>query len=174
MLPIDDQLYRLKKVDEMEQFLRSEVAYRDQLSKRYKRRAAAVTISDTSVVTAITLLSIGSVATLTSGVGMAVSIALASTGLVLSLTSAIVHKTQKIFNSKAKKHDKIKVLAEAKLDSISGIVSKAHEDANVSHQEFQFILKEIEHYRILKEQIRTKSKRVTDAITEEQREAILE
>ena len=39
--PIDDQLYRLKKVDEMEQFLRSEVAYRDQLTKRYKRRAAA-------------------------------------------------------------------------------------------------------------------------------------
>ena len=109
--PIDDQLYRLKKIDEMEQFLRSEVAYRDQLSKRYKRRAAAVTISDTSVVTAITLLSIGSVATLASGVGMPVTIALTATGLVLSLTSAIVHKTQKIFNSKAKKHDKIKVLA---------------------------------------------------------------
>ena len=98
----------------MEQFLRSEVAYRDQLSKRYKRRAASATISDTSVVTAITLLSIGSFTTLTSGVGMPVTIALASTGLVLSLTSAIVHKTQKIFNSKAKKHDKIKVLAEVK------------------------------------------------------------
>ena len=69
---------------------------------------------------------------------------------------------------------KIKILAEAKLDSISGIVSKAHEDANVTHQEFQFILKEIEHYRILKEQIRTKSKRVTDAINEEQRQAILD
>ena len=93
--------------------------------------------------------------------------------MLLSLTAGIVHKTQKIFNSKAKKHDKIKVLAEAKLDSISGIVSKAHDDANISHQEFQFILKEIEHYRILKEQIRTKSKRVTDAITKEQREAIL-
>ena len=43
----------------------------------------------------------------------------------------------------------------------------------ITHQEFKFILKEIEHYRLLKEQIRTKSKRVVDAISAEKREAIL-
>ncbi|WP_171480125.1 hypothetical protein, partial [Acinetobacter baumannii] len=63
--------------------------------------------------------------------------------------------------------------AEAKLDSISSLISKAVEEANISHDEYQFILKEVEHYRTLKEQIRTKSKRVVDAITAEQREAIL-
>ena len=36
------------------------------------------------------------------------------------------------------------------------------------------MLKEVEHYRVLKDQIRTKSKRVTDAISAEQREAILQ
>ena len=85
----------------------------------------------------------------------------------------MIHKTQKIFESKAKKHDKIKTLAESKLDSISDLVSRAIEDAHVSHEEYHFILKEIEHYRAMKEQIRTKSKHITDAITTEQREAIL-
>ena len=62
---------------------------------------------------------------------------------------------------------------ESKLDSISDLVSKAIEDANISHEEYQFILKEIEHYRKMKEEVRTKSKKVADNITSEQREEIL-
>ena len=84
-----------------------------------------------------------------------------------------MQKTQKIFESKTKKHDKIKTLAESKLDSISNLVSKAIEDTHISHEEYQFILKEIEHYRTIKKQICTKSKHITDTITAKQREAIL-
>ena len=130
-------------------------------------------ISDGSVITAITALVIGSVVTLTTCIGTPVSIVLATAGLVLGLSSAIVHKTQKVFDSKLKKHEKIKILAESKLDSTSGIFSKAIEDANISHDDYQFILKEVEHYRTLKEQIRTKSKKVIDTITTEQCDAIL-
>ena len=171
--PPDDESYRLKKIDELEKFLRSEVESRDKLTKRFKRRATASTISDTSVIAAITALEVASIVTLTTGVGMPISVVLASTRLLLGLGSAAIHKTQKIFDSKAKKHDKIKTLAESKLDTISGIVSKAVEDSNISHQEYQLILKEVEHYRKMKEEIRTKSKKTTDAITTEQREAIL-
>jgi len=106
-------------------------------------------------------------------VGAPVGVTLASAGLALGLGSVIIHKTQKVFNSKAKKHDKIKTLAESKLDSISGIVSKAVEDAHVSHEEYRLVLREVEHYRKMKQQIRTKSKHETDTITSEQREAIL-
>jgi len=76
-------------------------------------------------------------------------------------------------NLKQKKHDKIKTLAESKLDSISGLVSKAVEDAHISHQEYQFTLTEVEHHLTMKEKIRTKSKHVSDTIPAEQREAIL-
>ena len=171
--PPDDESYRLKKIDELEKFLRSEVESRDKLTKRFKRRATATTFSDGSVIAAITALEIASIVTLTTGVGMPLSVVLASTGLFLGLGSGIIHKTQKIFDSKAKKHDKIKTLAESKLDTISGIVSKAVEDLHISHQEYQLILKEVEHYRTMKEEIRTKSKKTTDAITAEQREEIL-
>ena len=168
--PPDDEYYRLKKIDELEKFLRSEVESRDKLTKRFKRRATASTISDTSVITA---LEVASIVTLTTGIGMPISVVLASTGLLLGLGSGIIHKTQKIFDSKAKKHDKIKTLAESKLDTISGLVSKAVEDSHIDHQEYLLILKEVEHYRTMKEEIRTKSKKTTDAITAEQREAIL-
>ena len=171
--PPDDESYRLKKVDEIEKFLRSEVESRDKLTKRFKRRATATSISDTSVITAITALEVTSIVTLTTGIGIPISVVLASTGLLLGIGSAVIHKTQKVFDSKAKKHDKIKTLADSKLDTISGIVSKAIEDSHISHQEYQLILKEVEHYRTMKEQIRTKSKKTTDSITAEQREEIL-
>ena len=169
----DNQAYRLKKIDELEKFLRDEIRTRDSLTKRFKRRATAATFSDGSFITAITALETASIATLITGIGMPISVVLASTGLLLGLSSAIIHKTQKVFDSKAKKHDKIKTLAESKLDTISGIVSKAVEDSSISHHEYQLILKEVEHYRTMKEQIRTKSKKKTDAITTEQREEIL-
>ena len=170
----EGQSYRLKKIDEAEKFLRDEVACRDKLTKKCKRRATAMTVSDASLITAITALELGSVVTLTTGVGIPVSIVLTVTGLNLGVGSAVVHKTQKVFESKTKKHDIIKTLAEAKLDSISGLLSKAVEDAHVSDQEYQFILKEVENYRTIKNQIRTKFKRAVDTITAEQREALLQ
>ena len=169
----EGQTNRLKKIDEIEKFLRKEVAERDALSKRCKQHATTATISDTSVITAITALGVASVVTLTTGIGAPVSIALATAGLVLGVSSALIHKTQKVFDSKAEKHEKIKILAESELDSISGIFSKAIEDASISHDKYQFMLKEVEHYRTLKKQIRTKSMRVVDTITAKQREVIL-
>ena len=169
----DNQAYLFKKIDELEKFLRSEVESRDKLTKRFKRRATAATFSDTSVIAAITILGGTSIVLASTVFGIALIPILASTGLLLGSGSAVIHKTQRVFDSKAKKHDKIKTLAESKLDTISGIVSKAIENSNISHEEYQLILKEIKHYRKMKEEIRTKSKKTTDAITAEQREAIL-
>ena len=83
--PPDNEAYRLKKIDELEKFLRSEVDSRDKLTKRFKRRATAASISDTSVITAITALEVASIATLTTGIGIPISVVLASTGLLLDL-----------------------------------------------------------------------------------------
>ena len=169
----EGHFYRLQKIGEIEKFLQDEVADRDALSKRCKRRAAVLTAGDTSLVMAITSLEIGSIATLATGVGIPLSIALASAGLFLGLASAITHKTLKLLDSKAKKHEKIKTLAESKLDSISGLVSKAAEDSAIDDDEYRLILGELQNYRTLKEQIRMKNRQVQGVISAEQREAIL-
>ena len=104
--------------------MRDEIEKRDKLAKQFKCRVTVSTISDTSMISTIAGLEIISIVTITTGVGIPVGIALASTGLIFGLGSAVIHKTQKIFESKAKKHDKIKTLAESKLDSISNLVSR--------------------------------------------------
>ena len=125
------------------------------------------------MISTITILGGTSIGLASTGIGMPVSVVLASTCLLLGIGSAVIHGTRKIFDSKAKKHDKIKTLAESKLDTISGLVSKAIEDSHISHQVYQLILKEVKHYRKMKKEIRTKSKKTTDAISAEQREEIL-
>ena len=160
------QNYRLKKIEEAEQFLRKEIKTRNKLSKKFKRITNGVTIADISALIIFTAVE-GTLFATGVGIPFGIFIGISVVGTVIGT------KTQKLFGSKIKKHDKIKTLAESKLDSISNLVSKAIEDAHISHEEYHFILKEVEHYRTMKEQIQNKSKRVTNAITAEQREAIL-
>ena len=57
---------------------------------------------------------------------------------------------------KAKKHDEIRVLAESKLNSLSDFIS-----TTLTDNEFSIILKEIEKFRKMKTDIRTKSAKLT-------------
>ena len=85
-------------IDELEKFLRTEVESRDKLTKRFKCRTTAATFRETSVIAAITTIELASIVTLTECVGMPLGIVLASTGLFLGLGTAVIHKTQKIFD----------------------------------------------------------------------------
>ena len=58
---------------------------------------------------------------------------------------------------KAEKHEKIKILAESKLNTIHNHISKALLDNSISNEEFSLILSEIEKYKSLKEKIRNNS-----------------
>ena len=105
---------------------------------------------------------------------MHVGISLSATSLLLSLATTITRKTISIFNSKEKKHDNIRLLAQSKLDSISEAISQAIQDENVSPTEFHKILQERENYRKLKADIRKRAKTKQAKLSKEQREEILE
>ena len=89
------------------------------------------------------------------------------------MATTITRKTR-IFNSKEKKHDDIRLLAQSKLDSISKTISQAIQDENVSPTEFHKILQETENYRKLKADIRKQAKAKQAKLSKEQREEILE
>ena len=72
------------------------------------------------------------------------------------------------------KHDAIKLLAQAKLDSISDIISQAMQDVDFSPTEFLKVLQEVEKYRKLKADIRNQANAKVKQITKELREEILE
>ena len=89
------------------------------------------------------------------------------------MATTITRKTISIFNSKEKKHDDIRLLAQSKLHSISETISQAIQDEKVS-AEFHKILQETENYCKLKADIRTRAKTKQAKLSKEQREEILE
>ena len=170
----ESHIYRLKKIEEIEAFLQNEILERERLYKKFKRYSTSVRIVDHTLITATVITSGGGLAALCTGIGVPVSIALASVSLILSLTTAITRKTSKLYDTKAKKHDKITVIAQTKLDSVHDTVSKAINDGHISPEEFQRVIHEKQRYLLLKQGIRAKTKRVTDTINDEQRRAILD
>ena len=86
-------------------------------------------------------------------VGAPVGIASASFTLVFSLTTGIIKKLLNITRNKKKKHDKILMLAKSKLDSIETLVSQALIDKEISHEEFNAIIRGKEKYERMKENV---------------------
>ena len=69
-------------------------------------------------------------------------IASASITSIFSLTTGIIKKLLSITKTKKKKIDKILMLSKSKLDSIETLVSQALADMEISHEEFNAIIRE--------------------------------
>ena len=87
--------------------------------------------------------------------------------LFTGLLSIIGKYSVKKSTSKAETHENIKTIASAKLDTITSHVSKALSDNKVIDEEFQLILEELEKYKVMKEEVRSKTKKKIATETEE-------
>ena len=87
-------------------------------------------------------------------VGAPVGIASASFNLIFSLTTRIIKKLLSITRNKKKKHDKIIILVKSKVDSIETLVSQALIDMEISHEEFNAIIREKQKYERMIENVR--------------------
>ena len=79
--------------------------------------------------------------------------------LFTGLLSIIGKDSVKKSMSKAEKHEKIKTIASTKLDTISSHISKALSDHKVSVEVFRLILEEREKYKVMKAEVRGKTKK---------------
>ena len=117
--PIED---RLQKINEIQAFLEKEVATREALSKKYFRAARIVDNVDT-VLIAITLgVGAGGVALLSTVIATPTVIVI-GVALFTGFLSIIGKYSVKKSTSKAEKHEKIKTIASAKLDTIASHIS---------------------------------------------------
>ena len=76
-----------------------------------------------------------------------------------SLTTGVIKKLLIIGRNKNKNHDKILMLAKSKLDSIETLVSQALIDMEISHEEFNAIIREKQKYKRMKENLRSASEK---------------
>ena len=167
--PIEDQGqgYRLQKINEIQTFLEKEVETREALSKKYFRAAKIVDNVDTVLITETIGAGAGGISLLSTIVAAPAVIAIEGVALFTGLLSIIGKYSVKKSMSKAEKHEKIKTIVSAKLDTISSHISKALSDNKVTDEEFRLILEELENYKIMKEEVRTKTKKKIVTETEE-------
>ena len=167
--PIDyqGQGYRLQKINEIQASLEREVETREAFSENYFRAARIVDSVD-MVLIAITLGGgAGGIGLLSTVVAAPVVIVIEGVALFTGFLSVIGKYSVKKSTSKAQKHEKTKTIASTKLNTIASHISKALSDNKVSDEEFQLILEELEKYKVLKEEVRSKTKKKAATETEE-------
>ena len=167
--PIEDQGqgYRLQKISEIQAFLEKEVEERGKLSKKYFRAAKIVDSVDTVLITLTIGAGAGGIGLLSTIVAAPTVIAIEGVALFTGLLSIIGKYNVNWSTSKAEKHEKIKTIASTKLNTISSHISKALTDNEITDDEFRLILEELEKYKVMKEEIRTKTKKKIMAETED-------
>ena len=158
--PIEDQGqgYRLQKINEIQTFLEKEVETREALSEKYFRAAKIVDNVDTVLITITIGAGAGGISLLSTIVAAPAVIAIEGVALFTGLLSIVGKYSVKKSTSRAEKHEKIKTIASAKLDTISSHISKALSDNKVTDEEFKLILEELDKYKVMKEEVRTKTK----------------
>ena len=127
------------------------------MSKKYFRAARIVDNVDT-VLIAITLGSGAGGVALTTIVVTPIVVAIEGLSLFTGLLS-IIGKYGIKTTSKAEKHEKIEMIPSTKLNTIASHISKALSDNKVTAEEFRLILEELEKYKVMKEEVRTKTKK---------------
>ena len=171
--PIEDQGqgYRLQKINEIQAFLEKEVATREALNKKYFRAARIVDNVDTILIMITLGGGAGGVALLSTVIAAPTVIAIEGVALFMGFLSIIGKYSVKKSTSKAEKLEKIKTIASAKLHTIASHVSKALSDNKVTDEEFRLILEELEKYKVMKEEVRSKTKK---KIVTETKETLIE
>ena len=96
-----------------------------------------------------------------------VVIVIGGVALFTGLLSVIGKYSIKKSTSKVDKHEKIKTIPSTKLDTIASHISKALNDNKVTDEEFQLIVDELEKYKVMKEEVRSKTKKKIGTKTEE-------
>ena len=88
-----------------------------------------------------------------------VGIASARFTSIFPLTTGIIKTLLSITRNKNKKYDKVLMLAKSKLDSIETLLSQALIDMEISHEEFNAIIREKQKYERMKENVRNVSEK---------------
>ena len=146
--------FRVSEIIGIENYFHQEINQRKSCSKKLSKYVTAFDYIDKILIVLSATSSGVSIISFTSIIGAPVGIASASFTLIFSLTTGIVKKLLNITRNKKKKHDKILMLAKSKLDSIETLVSQALIDMEISHEEFNAIIREKQKYERIKENVR--------------------
>ena len=155
--------YRLKKISDCQKELENEISHYRRISKKYKRAKTIINAFAATTGTLTVVLSTASLATLLSGIAAIAGVPIAGIAALLGTFSTAASASSGRLNKQVTKHEKTISLAESHHLSVSRLVSKAMSDGEVTDAEFHLILREIETYNSLKDQLRRKVKKIENS-----------
>jgi len=150
--------YRLQKISEIQNSIEQERDKRAALSKKYHRSVNIIRVADEVLIGVTMGLGVAGIGILSTVIVAPIAIAMEAAALGAGALSIIGGQVNKKLALKAEKHEKIKTLADAKLNTISDHISKALKDNMISDEEYSLILSEVEKFNTMKEVVRSKSK----------------
>ena len=152
-VPLNEQQFRLNKINEIQDYFLDEIRERKLISKNLCKYIASLDYFGKSLNVLSTWSGSISIASFASVIRVPAGIIGASFGFTFSITSGFVKKYLKTIRNKKKKHNKIVMLARSKLNSIGNKISKALVDKEISHEDFETIISDEKKYQVLKESI---------------------
>ena len=159
--------YRLQKISEIQKEIENEKKKRIHLSKKYHRAFRIISFIDTTLQAGGVALGVVGIGVLSTIAAAPVAIVCESVAIGAGFLSIVGGQVNKKLALKAEKHEKVKVLAESKLNTINSHISKALVDSVVSDSEYELILSELQKFKNLMKEIRTKTKIDIDEVTKE-------
>ena len=162
-LSLNNQQFRLDKINEIKDYFIAEIKVRELMSKRLSKYITCCDYFDKFLIVLSATSSSVSIASFATVIGTPVEKASASFSLTFSLSAELVKKLLKTTRDIKKKHIKIGMLTGNRLNSIESKVSEALINNEISHEDFLTIINEERNYRELKECIRMMNSQRSDA-----------
>ena len=134
-LSLNDQTkLRLNKINKIKDYFEFEIKEREAAIKKLSKYTDALDYTDKALIVLSATSGGISIISLTNAIGIPGGVVSASLTLVFSLTTGIIKKLLKEARKNKKKHSKIIMLAESKLNSIESLISQALIDLEISHE----------------------------------------
>ena len=161
--------YRLDEINKIRDYFNNEIKERKDIIKKLNYYLVSFDYLDKIFITLSASFGTLSIASYASVVGIPAGITGASLTLVYTIGTGISKSLLKLTKKRKKKHNKIIVLAQNKLNTIDTLLSSALNDSEISHEEFANIITETNVYENIKENI----KELTTESSEEEKSTTL-
>ena len=167
------QPYRLGKITEIQNELERERVKRAGLNEKYRKGVRIITVVDYISALVVLGTTASAIAVMSTIVAVPIAVVLQGLGIGAGVLGVIGRIVGRKFALKAEKHEKIKTLADTKLNTISEYISNALEDGGISDDEYCLILNELAKFNEMKSELRSELKASVDEEAEN-REAMTE
>ena len=146
--PSDQTKFRLNEINKIKDYFNTEIQERKTMKQKLSKYIAAFDYIDKTLIVLSATSEGISIISFTSVIGIPARLASAIFTLIFSLTTGIIKKLSKIARKEKKKHNKIFMLANSKVNSIGTLMSQTLIDLDIKHEEFKTIVNEKEKYEI--------------------------